>query len=60
MIEVFKSAIRPGLAIWAATILTLSFILQLPLEVWVRFIAIACIAEWFTERGIKRARDILR
>lgn len=60
MIDNFKAAIRPGLAIWASTMLSLSFMLQLPMEPWVKFIAIACIAEWIGERGIKRAKEILK
>jgi hypothetical protein len=32
----------------------------MPVEAWVKTVAIACIAEWIGERGIKRVRDILK
>lgn len=58
-VETLKTSIRPGLAIWAASMLSLSFALQLPLEMWVKCILGAILLEWVGERGIKRAKELL-
>lgn len=54
----FKTAIRPGLAIWSASMLSLSFVFQLPMEVWLKAICFGCLAEWIGERGIKKAKEM--
>ena len=57
-LESFKAAVRPGLAIWAAVILTLAFVLQRPLIVATQWVCIGIILEWAGERGIKRVKEL--
>jgi len=56
--ETLKTAIRPGLAIWAATMLSLSFLLQMPMEIWIKALCGGLLAEWIGERSIKRTKEI--
>ena len=57
-VETLKTAIRPGLAIWAATMLSVSFALQMPMEMWIKALCGGLIAEWIGERGVKRAKEM--
>ncbi len=58
MIENFKAAIRPGLAIWSASMFALSFFLEKAMPTPLAWICSACILEWLGERGIKRAKEL--
>ena len=58
MIESFKTAIRPGLAIWSASMFVLSFLLDKSMPTPVAWICAACILEWLGERGIRRAKEL--
>ena len=57
-VETFKIAIRPGLAIWAATMLSVAFATQLPMESVIKWLCAAVVLEWVGERGIKRAKEL--
>jgi hypothetical protein len=57
-VESFKAAIRPSLAIWAMSMLALSFALTLPMETMIKWICAAVVLEWVGERGIKRAKEM--
>lgn len=56
--EEFKAVIRPGLAVWAAVMLTLSFVLQIPMEIWIKAICVGILLEWVGERGVKKAKEL--
>lgn len=57
-VETLKIAIRPGLAIWAAVMITLSFLLTLPMEAVIKWLCAGILIEWAGERGIKRAKEL--
>ena len=58
MIENFKAVIRPSLAVWAMLMFTLSFFLEKTMGTPLTWICTACLLEWVTERGVKRAKEL--
>jgi len=57
-VESLKTAIRPGLAIWAASMLSVAFAVQLPMEMMIKTVCVGILLEWVGERGVKKAKEL--
>lgn len=55
--ELFKTNIRPGIAIWAMVMLTLMALGVVTADWWLRSIWVAAIIQWIPDRAIKRLKQ---